>query len=81
MQDARRNASGNGIANATFAAMDLTRTMPNGGDDLPRPDVVIVGETLSSALLSKQAMLICPVRNVAIHDCWAVQNDKTCLSD
>ena len=43
MQDARSNASKNGIDNATFVAMDLTMNMPKSETDLPRPDVVILG--------------------------------------
>jgi hypothetical protein len=43
VQDARRNASRNGIDNATFGAVDLTTTMPQIDIDLPQPDVVIVG--------------------------------------
>ena len=40
--DARRNASSNGITNATFGAADLDRDLPEALKEL-RPDVVIVG--------------------------------------
>ena len=47
MQDARCNASSNGIDNATFVTMDLATNMPKIDVDLPRPDVVVVGVTAS----------------------------------
>ena len=54
IEDARRNASSNGIANASFETADLAGDWPAALTEL-RPDVVIVGAMTVSPLATHVA--------------------------
>lgn len=47
ISDARRNASINGICNATFVQGDLNKIGENFGEYFPKPDLVITGSNFS----------------------------------
>ena len=44
--DARRNAARNDITNATFIQGDLNKINKDFADQIPQPDVVIIGMVL-----------------------------------
>lgn len=44
--DARRNAARNGITNATFIEGNLNKIQKSFADQIPQPDVVIIGMIL-----------------------------------
>ncbi len=69
IEDARRNASSNGITTATFKAADLDRDLPETLTEL-RPDVVIVG---AIALRASYDPTTCPLHDmIPATDCSAL---------
>lgn len=51
ISDARRNATLNGISNATFVQGDLNKIDENFGNEFPKPDIVISGHHLYQCFL------------------------------